>query len=137
MTSRGRKLGRNRRGAAMAELAILLPVFLFVMMATIDYARLFSALATLSDCARDGALYYASHVNDLADHVTQATLADATNLTNPVPTVTLTKSAVAPDGSSFVSVRVDYQFSTLFVHPSIPHVTELTRTVTMPVISDN
>ena len=48
-----------RRGAAIAEMAILLSILSFLFVVCIDFARVFYFSLTLKNCARNGA-YYAS-----------------------------------------------------------------------------
>ena len=117
----------------MTELAILLPVLCLILLITIDYSRLFYALTTITDCARDGALYFANHSTDSVANVTQAALADSTNLTNPAPTVTLSGPTTDANGYTMVSVTVKYEFTTLFTYPGIPSTTSLSRKVVMMV----
>src|SRR5262245_15365408 len=46
-----------RRGAAAAELAILLPILAFLFAIGADYARIFHYSTTIANCARNGAMY--------------------------------------------------------------------------------
>ena len=52
MTKRSR--GRLRRAAATAELAVLAPVLVFLMLIAVDFARIFYTAVTVSNCARNG-----------------------------------------------------------------------------------
>ena len=121
-----------RRGAAMAELAILLPVLCLVMLITIDYSRLFFALSTITDCARDGAIYFSDDTSASASAIRQAALADAGDLTNPSPTVS-TSGPTTSNGYTTVKVTVNYTFTSLVDYPGIPHTTNLSRSVVMMV----
>src|SRR5690348_11329826 len=91
-------VGRERRGAAMAELAILLPFLCFFGVGAVDYARAFSCAVVVANCARNGATW-ASDPNATTDtpytNLTDAALADAGGL-SPAPTVT---SASGTDSS--------------------------------------
>jgi Flp pilus assembly protein TadG len=123
----------RRRAAAIVELAICLPVLMFLFLITVDWARVYYYDLTLLNCARQGALYASDPLAAAQSpyaSLLQAALADATNL-NPQPTVT---SAATTDGSGnpAVAVTVAWQFST--VVPNYPGVTNpmnLSRTVTM------
>src|SRR6516164_9600711 len=62
--SRGR---RPRRGAAMIELALLLPFLCFLFVITVDWARVFYFDLTVENCARCGALYGGRDPNAAVD----------------------------------------------------------------------
>ena len=125
---RGRK---DRSGAAALELALLLPVLTYMAAVSTDYPRLFYALATLSDSARAGALYYATHPTASASTIQQVAQADAGDL-SPLPTVESTSGTDA-SGNAYVQVTVSWTFQTLTVNPGIPSSTVLSRTVVMMV----
>ena len=46
-----------RRGATVVELAVLLPLLVFVFVIAVDFARVFYYSLTLTNCARAGAMY--------------------------------------------------------------------------------
>src|SRR5204863_18342 len=48
---------RSRRGVAVVELAVLLPLLVMIFLITVDFARVFYFSLTLTNCARAGALY--------------------------------------------------------------------------------
>ena len=52
-TSPGR--GDRRRGQALVEFALIVPVFLMIAFATIDFGMAFNASLTISNAAREGA----------------------------------------------------------------------------------
>jgi Flp pilus assembly protein TadG len=52
--SRRRRNGRLDRGAAAVEMAIVLPMLLFILMAMIDFGRAYNAQIQLSQAAREG-----------------------------------------------------------------------------------
>jgi Flp pilus assembly protein TadG len=116
----------------VVELAVLLPLLILLFLITIDFARVFYASLTLTNCARAGALYASDPTT--ADEspfasVQAAALADATNLT-PQPTITST-SGTDSQGRKYVSVTATYTFQTVTGFPGIPTSVPLTRTVTM------
>jgi Flp pilus assembly protein TadG len=53
-TSRRRHKGHLDRGAAAVEMALVLPVLLFLLMGIIDFGRMFNAQIQLSQAAREG-----------------------------------------------------------------------------------
>lgn len=124
---------RRRSGHAAAELALLLPFLCFVCLVAVDYARMINALVTITNCARNGALFLSSpssYSTYYAD-VTAAALADAGGL-SPTPTVTSSPYTDAY-GNSCNTVKVSYTFTTLMNYPGIPSSTTLSRSVSMPV----
>jgi Flp pilus assembly protein TadG len=46
-----------RRGAAIMELALILPVLLLVLVLAVDYSRVFYYAARVTNCAQNGALW--------------------------------------------------------------------------------
>jgi Flp pilus assembly protein TadG len=122
----------SRRGAATAELAILLPFLAFLFVVAIDFCRVFYVSLTLVNCARNGALYLADPLtaseSPYADY-TAAALADAGNL-SPAPTVT-SASGTDVNGDPYVEVTVAFTFQTFTNYPGVPSTLNLTRTVHM------
>lgn len=126
-----RHANRRDRGAAVVELALLLPVLMFLMVVGVDFCRVFYFSQVLGNCARNGALYAAdakSAARNLYSSTQNAALADAGDL-SPQPTVT-SASGTDSAGNAYVTVTVTWQFNTLTSFPGIPNET-LTRTVRM------
>ncbi|MCI0381357.1 MAG: pilus assembly protein [Gemmataceae bacterium] len=127
--------GRSARsGAAVVELAVLLPLLVFLLVVAVDYARIFHYSVTITNCARNGALYGRDPVAAAESPFTsiqQAALAEAPNL-KPEPTVTSVNGTDAA-GQPYVEVTVSYNFQTLTRYPGIPDTINLSRTVRMHV----
>jgi Flp pilus assembly protein TadG len=141
----------SRSGASAVELALLLPFLVFLFVITIDFGRVYYYSLTLTNCARDGALYASDPVTQ--QHSPYSVLnADGVtvNLNASVPIAALaeaplfanlqSKPTVAPpyfftdaNGRSLVQVSVTYQFNTISRIPLVPDSFTLTRTVTMEV----
>jgi Flp pilus assembly protein TadG len=131
---------RARRGAAAVEFALLLPFLCFVFIATIDFCRVFYYSLTVSNCARNGAIYGStdwSHALN-ASGIQAASKADAGNLNLQLLTVTSrpiwTEGGSNPTDPSSVAVTVNYPFTTITQYPGIPKQTNLSRTVRMSVL---
>jgi Flp pilus assembly protein TadG len=141
-----------RKGAQVAELAILLPFLAFMFVIVIDWARIFFYSITVTNCARNGAFYMACqqsattttapytdsglvnmYVNS-ANPVAAAATADATDLS---PTPTVTTNTGSDTNGSYVEVTVSYTFQTVtgFAVPgfSVPSSTNVTSTCRMYV----
>ena len=123
---------QQRKAAAAAELAVLLPFMVFLMVIALDYARILYYSQVIENCARQGALYASdpkAPANNLYTSVQQAALADAGGL-NPQPTVTSTNGKDAA-GNPYVAVTVTWQFKTITGFPGVASNVTLTRTVQM------
>jgi Flp pilus assembly protein TadG len=116
----------------VVELALLLPLLMFLLIVAVDFARVYYASLTLTNCARSGALYASDP--GTADEspfatVTEAALSDAKNL-SPQPTVTY-KKATDGLGRPYAEVTVKYTFKTVSQFPGVPGQVNLSRTVRM------
>ena len=118
----------------MVELAVLLPLLVFLFVIGVDFARVYYYSVTLTNCARAGAMYAsdptASAESPFAS-TQEAALADATNL-SPAPTVT-TVNGVDGSGRPYVEVTAAYTFKTITGFPGVPNQVNLTRKVRMNV----
>jgi Flp pilus assembly protein TadG len=131
---------RCRPAVAAVELAVLLPFLAFLFVIGIDFARVFYYSVTVTNAARNGAVYGsqdAAHVADTAG-IQAAALADATNL-SPAPAVSSTTTTDA-DGNPCVQVTAAYTFRMITSYAGIPGSFDLSRTVQMrvaPVLPNN
>jgi Flp pilus assembly protein TadG len=151
-THRRKRTCARPRGAAAVEFALLLPFLAFLFVIAVDWARIFYYSITVTNCARNGALYMSQqqsaktttspytdsgYVNlyvNSTNPVSDAALADAPNL-QPAPTVTSTTGS--DSYGSYVEVTVSYQFKTVTNFSvgqfSVPSNNNVTRTVRMYV----
>lgn len=131
----------TRTGAAVVELAVVLPFLCFLFVVAIDYARIFYYTMTLENAARSGA-YYASNYPGIYGYTSAQTtaLGDTPNL-SPAPTV-MTRYSYSPGGpywseapisNGYVEVAVIWQFDTVTTYPGIPKHTQLVRKCRMKV----
>jgi Flp pilus assembly protein TadG len=123
------RAGKQRRGTATVELAVMVPLLTFLLLVTVDYCRVYYFAVVVTNCARNGAIYgsdpfAANRSSGPYTSIEQAALADARDLT-PQPTVTSTSS------SDYVEVTVSYSFTTISSYPGIPRTTNLRRTIRM------
>jgi Flp pilus assembly protein TadG len=127
------------RGAAAVELATLLPLIVFISMASIDFARVVYALVTLQNCARNGALYEMYSANGFSlpsgwTTLSTAVNADAGGLVLNTPTAATPSPPLTTN--NYVTVTVSTNFSPIgypALHglPSIPGSITLTQSVSM------
>ena len=156
VVSRERVVGRKgtgagdrrpkRRGLAAVELAVLLPLLLFMCMVTIDFARVIYAMVIMQNCARNGALYefYKAAGYSLPSTWTSLSTAvnsDAGNLTLTIPsTYGSNANPYSPKSATnnYVTVTVQSTFTLLTLgsedsFPSIGSTMTLTQSVSMPL----
>ncbi len=132
---------KRRRGTASVELATLLPLLVFLSMASVNFGRVVYQLVTLQNCARNGALYefYKTAGFTLPSNWTSlsaAVSADAGGLTLNTPTATTPSPPLSTN--NYVTVTVSANFSPIAypsIHglPSIPGSVTLSQSVSMPM----
>src|SRR6516165_8448596 len=91
---------KHRQGAAAVELALLLPVLTFLLVISVDFARLYYHYVTITNCARNGALWLCDPVAQSTSKyatVDAAARADATNL-DPSKLTVSSDSGIGSDG---------------------------------------
>jgi TadE-like protein len=128
-----------RTGTATVELAVLAPLLVFLVLIAVDFARIFHTAVTVSNCARNGALWESNPTTQIESRyktLTEAALADATDLNDPddPPTVS-SVSGTDPDGRAYVEVTVSARFQTVARLPWLPNNLAVTRTVRMAKVS--
>jgi len=137
----------------MAELAIVLPVALVLLLGSVDFGRAFYELLAIANAATSGARYgvhdmtHAGDINgirnavldDLKDSVTLDEVAvyadrycDCDDGT-VIDCVTGTCAGGNTARRSYIRVRVDKPFTTLFRYPGVPSAVVLTRQAQMRV----
>src|SRR5262245_4334395 len=85
-----------RRGAVVVEMAVLLPLLVFLCLIAVDFARVFYFSLTIANCARNGALFASDayvRTESTYTSVEAAALADAFNLSDPANRPTVTETA--------------------------------------------
>ena len=134
---------RTTRGQSVVEFAIIVPIFLALVGATADFARLYSAWISVSSATRDAAEYLATNPNKdvtvanagmIAAGVVNSEVAGYGSFTSvasvscdgPEVQVTYTSDGSAPGASSKyplgrASVGTCLPFHTLFSYPFITH----------------
>jgi Flp pilus assembly protein TadG len=121
-----------RRGMAVVELALLLPLLCFLFVASVDFARVFYFDLTLVNAARNGAIYASQNPTTAIDTagIKAAVQKDTTNLNVQRLTVTSSTSGSSP---TMVVVTVSYPFTTITKYPGISSQFTLRRTIQMSV----
>ena len=123
----------NRRAAAAVELALMLPLLTTIVVIACDFSRLYYSYLTITNCARNGALWASDPTMQPYSQystVTAAAQAGASNLST-LPSVT-SSSGTDANGHSTVSVTVSYTFHMISSYLGFSTV-NLSRTVEMRV----
>jgi Flp pilus assembly protein TadG len=124
---------RRERAQSLAELALLLPVLLAVMIVAVDIGRLYFAYVAVTNGARNGASYAALSATNAANTsgIEDAVLQDTTSLSSD-PSVSST-TGTDLDGNMYTRVTVEHAFDPLFEIPGFPLNITLRRSVQMRV----
>ena len=117
-----RVVSRNRRGQALIESAIVVPVIMLLALGAVDFGRVFAATLTASNAAKQAAAYAAQHQGD--GSTTGGTCARAwgqtadiaiqsgTSLGVGCSNVTISAGTADPYGRTPITVTVSAPFST-------------------------
>lgn len=139
---------RHRRGQAAVELAVAIPVLVLLLLAGMDYGRVFYMSIGVNNAARAGAQYGSQTVITAADAtgMIAAAKADASNLSTLTATASqctcITSTTVTACPSSYCTnapqatfVEVDTQgvFQTIVSYPGIPNSTTISGKAIMQV----
>lgn len=124
---------RSQRGQSLAELAVLLPLLLIIVLGNIDLGRVFFAYISVTNAARNGARFAAAGPEspDNMTGIREAALEDTDDLldtspTNPDVAVTTGNDSL---GRTYAEVTVSYDFNSIFPWPGLPSSVNVERTV--------
>ena len=120
-------------GSVAVELAIHLPLHVFLAVIGVDYARVFSRTLILETASRNAAFYACQDVNKAVDTAGIQAVAQK-DLTDVSPTPDVTSSTyTGTDGFLHVRVTVSMTFTTVTNFPGVPYQSDLSRTTDMRV----
>ncbi len=105
------------RGQSLIEFALVLPLLLVLIISAIELGRLFYTQIVITNAAREGAYYMATHVEDTAK-VTNATLAaqaEAANSGVNAVTVSFADKNCCTFGSYSIVTTVDTTVDNLMI----------------------
>jgi len=124
---------RNRRGQALVELALVLPLLVILIMGTMEFGRIFHSYLLIANASREGAR--AGVINKTDAEI-------ITKVKNVVPTLELTDEQITiTPAQSYrtrgvpLTVKVDYTVSlvTPILGAFVPNPFPLTASTTMRV----
>jgi Flp pilus assembly protein TadG len=107
---------RRRRGTALLELALVMPVLAALLLGVLDFGRLYAEQLTVTAAAREGAR---DAMHDTSDsnvrNVVVTELNGAVSIANPSSDIVITPGTVADrKAAGQVTVTVNYTHSFLF-----------------------
>jgi hypothetical protein len=120
----------SRPAAAAAELAVLLPFLVLLLVLCTDFARVFYFYVAVTNCARNGALWASDPVaKTTSPYATldQAVAADSSGLSLQSAT---SNTGTDANGNAYVQVTVSYNASLLTSYLGFGSI-KITRTVQM------
>jgi Flp pilus assembly protein TadG len=139
MSKRDRESGkqeRRERGQSLVETAVVLPILLLLLAATVDFGRAFDAYIVLTNAAREGARFGAVNPELTAEEVQDLVVTDimgsGTNLTpiNESDIVVIVDGQ--GEGSEEVTVEVSYPLDLWFGRLIGIDTVTLSKTSVMP-----
>ena len=101
---------RRQRGAALVEMAIILPVLLVLLLGVIDLGRIFYAYEALANATREGARYCALHPGNQAGTQTRVQAELNTSMATDVDVTTTCSDLGA---GKQITVTATYPFEVL------------------------
>jgi len=131
LPARVRKMPERRRGVAAAELAMLLPVLMLLLVLAVDFGRIFYYYVILTNCAGNAATWAALPAIEQAEsyaNLDAAAQADWPSGVTPLPTTTET-TGTDSEGNTYVAVTVSWTFNTITSYLGSSGTVDLSRTV--------
>jgi Flp pilus assembly protein TadG len=108
LTTLRRKIIRNRRGQALVELALVVPVLLALVFGIVEFGRLFSAYMTIQHAAREGARLGVLGATDA--EIASRVYANSPTLDPALLSVTVSPGITLRTPGSIMTVSVAYSF---------------------------
>lgn len=130
-----RKLIKNKRGQALVELALALPLIIMLVMGTIEFGRLFHSYLMLTNGSREGARIAITGVDD---PTIIARVNDVTSSLNNTKEVDIAPESVRYSGVP-VTVTIEYKhyIITPVLDSILPNPVTLTSSTSMRMEGKN
>lgn len=130
-----RKIGWERKGSAIVEMAFVLPIFVLLMVGIVEFSRVLMVQQVITNAAREGARAGSIYISDAdatahATTVSQNYLASSgvsTNLADVTPTL------ITTGGLPALRVLIHYNYDSLLTAfiPGVPETLVLSATAVM------
>jgi Flp pilus assembly protein TadG len=121
----------GRHGVAAAELAMMLPVLMLLLVLAVDFARVFYYYVILTNCAGNAASWAALPAIEQAQSfasLDDAAQADWPSSVTPLPTASET-TGTDSEGNAYVAVTLNWTFNTITGYLGGSGTVDLSRTV--------
>lgn len=105
--------GRERKGQALVEFALVLPLLLLIVFGVLDLGRAFYVSVVLANAAREGARYASRHPDYTAEIIRQAALTETINSGVNLTTANVTLIPYPPVIGQEIRVRVEFELETV------------------------
>ena len=103
-----RRVVGNKKGQALVELALIVPILLLLVFGVVEYGRIFAAYLTVANGSREGARI-ATVGGTNTDIITAVKFrTDAMNLDNTKVVITITPNSASRTRGNSVTVEVTY-----------------------------
>jgi Flp pilus assembly protein TadG len=128
-----RKLIKNKKGQALVELALILPILIMIILATMEFGRVFYSYLVITNASREGARAGVVGTDDYGIKTKVKNAATTLPLTDSQITITPSQGS-RPRGAP-LTVQVNYSVTLVAPIPNVvvPNPFPLTATTTMRV----
>ena len=129
-----RQIGREERGAAVAEFVLIMPVFLVVFFIVIEISRLWMTVGVVAEAAREGARVAAvttPFVSTDAVNKMNAVLSGANLTAASTPTATCSASPCVTGSTITTTVQVTFDTPIPLLDPIMGGPRTITQTAQM------
>jgi Flp pilus assembly protein TadG len=124
MTSQNKN---RRKGQALVEFALALPLLVLILVGVLDLGRAFYALIAVHNAAREGARYASHYYPENTSVIVQIARAEASDVGIPGEDLTVVSESC---GDSCVRVNVSYDFKPVLTF-FLPETIQISRSVEM------
>lgn len=127
------RLFKERRGQALVEIALVLPLLLIILVGIIDFGRIFHGYIVITQAAREGARWGALGYDDTK---ITAAVSDATATLDPANlTLSVEPEAASRSPGEQIIVQITYKvyLTTPFLSAVLPNPVQLTAKTIMRI----
>jgi Flp pilus assembly protein TadG len=114
------KRKRNERGQSLTEMALVLPVLLFVLAGVLDVGRLYYVTVAITDAAAEGASYAAIAPRDMAGIVQRAQSSSGGLVQIESGRVSVDCPSTAAGSTVTVTVNYSFTVATPLINAIVP-----------------
>ena len=133
---------RRTTGAALVELALILPLLILIVLGCVDFGRFATSYTAVTNAAREGANFGSTHPFTGTTQAlwVQKITAAVTDEMSGIPGFSADQMSVseptviASNDDARVRVEVTYTFQPAIRWPLLPQKVEISRTAQMPIV---